>query len=126
MDNVKVTDSPQWLQNRLKAIGLNPINNIVDVTNFVMFETGQPLHAFDGDKIANNKIVVRTVDENHKFVTLDGVERSLKSKDLMICNAVEPMCIAGVFGGLDSGISKNTKKLLLSRLILILVGLENR
>ena len=111
MDNVKVTDSPQWLQNRLKAIGLNPINNIVDVTNFVMFETGQPLHAFDGDKIANNKIVVRTVDENHKFVTLDGVERSLKSKDLMICNAVEPMCIAGVFGGLDSGISKNTKKL---------------
>lgn len=111
MDNIKVAESPKWLQNRLKAIGLNPINNIVDITNFVMHETGQPLHAFDGDKIFKDKIIVKTVEENYKFITLDGVERNLKSKDLMICNASEPMCIAGVFGGLDSGITENTKKL---------------
>lgn len=111
LDNIKVAESPQWLQNRIKAIGLNPINNIVDITNFVLHETGQPLHAFDGDKIANNKIIVKTVQDNYKFTTLDGIERELKASDLMICNQEQAMCIAGVFGGLNSGITENTKKL---------------
>ncbi len=111
MDNVKVAESPEWLKNRLKAIGLNPINNIVDITNFVLHETGHPLHAFDGDKIAGNKIIVKPVTENTAFVTLDGIERKLKSKDLMICNNEVPMCIAGVFGGIDAGISDSTNKI---------------
>lgn len=111
MDNVKIAESPEWLKNRLKAIGLNPINNIVDITNFVLHETGHPLHAFDGDKIAGNKIIVKPVPENTVFVTLDGTERKLKSKDLMICNNEAPMCIAGVFGGIDAGISDSTNKI---------------
>ncbi|MDD3685568.1 MAG: phenylalanine--tRNA ligase subunit beta [Bacteroidales bacterium] len=113
LDNIKVGDSPDWLKNRLKAIGLNPINNIVDVTNFVLHETGQPLHAFDGDKIAGNKIIVKPVNEGQKFVTLDNAERTLKSSDLMICNSNSPMCIAGVFGGIESGITENTTKIFL-------------
>lgn len=109
--NIKVCESPSWLKNRLLAIGLNPINNIVDITNFVLFECGQPLHAFDYDKIIGNKIVVKTVANGTKFTTLDDKERVLTDRDLMICNAEKPMCIAGVFGGLDSGISENTNKI---------------
>lgn len=111
LNNVKIQDSPQWLKNRLKSIGLNPINNVVDVTNYVLHETGQPLHAFDADKIKGNKIIVKTVPENTKFLTLDGIERKLSADDLMICNIQEPMCIAGVFGGLHSGISDETKNI---------------
>lgn len=110
VNNVKVTESPDWLKNKLLAIGLRPINNVVDVTNFVLHELGQPLHAFDGDKIKDNKIIVKTLTEGTKFTTLDGVERSLGENDLMICNAEEGMCIAGVFGGLDSGVTESTTK----------------
>lgn len=106
---IEVKPSPEWLQTKLRAIGLNPINNIVDITNFILFEFGQPLHAFDASKIEGGKIVVRTCDNGADFTTLDGVERKLSDKDLMICNAVKPMCIAGVFGGLDSGVTAQTK-----------------
>ncbi|MBS1635132.1 MAG: phenylalanine--tRNA ligase subunit beta [Bacteroidetes bacterium] len=109
ISGITVQESPQWLQNRLKAIGLRPINNVVDITNFVLHELGQPLHAFDLGKIKGNKIEVRTCAEGTLFKTLDGVERKLAANDLMICNAEEPMCIAGVFGGLDSGVTENTK-----------------
>lgn len=102
---VEVGDSPDWLKNRLKAIGLQPINNVVDVTNFVMHELGQPLHAFDAAKIAGQRVVVRSARQGEKFVTLDGTQRELHTEDLMICDADKPMCIAGVFGGKDSGIS---------------------
>lgn len=105
---VAVKESPEWLQNRLKAIGLRPINNVVDVTNFVLHELGQPLHSFDAGKIKGNKVLVKTEPEGTKFVTLDGVERTLTSRDLMICNPEEPMCIGGVFGGLDSGVTEQT------------------
>ncbi len=105
---VKVAPSPEWLQGRLRSIGLNPINNIVDITNFILFELGQPLHAFDAAKIEGDKIVVRTCDDGANFVTLDGVERKLSDKDLMICNASKAMCIAGVFGGLESGVTEQT------------------
>ena len=110
---VTVTDSPEWLKNRVKAIGLNPINNVVDITNFVLHELGQPLHAFDADKIEGGKVVVRTFDEATPFVTLDGVERKLAATDLMIGNEKEAMCIAGVFGGLHSGISETTTNVFL-------------
>lgn len=113
LTDVKVQESPEWLKNRLKSIGLNPINNIVDVTNFVLFETGHPLHAFDADMIEGNQIIVKNVAEGTKFVTLDGVERSLLATDLMICNAKEPMCIGGVFGGQKSGITEKTTKVFL-------------
>lgn len=105
---IKIAPSPKWLQDRLKAIGLNPINNVVDVSNFILHEFGQPLHTFDADQIAGDKVIVKTMPAGTKFTTLDGVERSLDAKDLMIYNANEPMCIAGVFGGLKSGISDNT------------------
>jgi phenylalanyl-tRNA synthetase beta chain len=105
---IKVAESPAWLQQRLKVIGLRPINNVVDVTNFVLHEVGQPLHAFDLNKIQGGEVVVRTVDEGTPFVTLDGVQRSLSAQDLMICNTQEPMCIAGVFGGLGSGVTETT------------------
>ena len=98
--NVTVKESPEWLQNRLKVIGLRPINNVVDITNYILHGVGQPLHSFDADKIKGNKVVVRSATEGAKFVTLDGVERTLTDRDLMICNVEEPMCIAGVFGGL--------------------------
>ncbi|MDR2913466.1 MAG: phenylalanine--tRNA ligase subunit beta, partial [Tannerella sp.] len=111
--DVSVKDSPDWLKNRLTAIGLRPINNIVDITNYVLHELGQPLHAFDAAKIKGNKVVVRTMPEGTKFVTLDGVERTLTNQDLMICNEEEPMCIGGVFGGLDSGVTENTKDVFL-------------
>ena len=106
--NCKIGPSPEWMQNCLRAAGINPKNNLVDITNFVLFELGQPLHAFDASKIEGREVVVRTCPEGTPFVTLDGVERKLTDKDLMICSAERPMCIAGVFGGLDSGVSDTT------------------
>lgn len=105
---VTVKESPEWLQNRLRVIGLRPINNVVDVTNFILHELGQPLHSFDAAKIKGNKVVVKTVEAGTKFVTLDGAERTLTDRDLMICNTEEPMCIGGVFGGLESGVTEQT------------------
>ena len=113
ISGIVVKDSPQWLQNRLRAIGLNPINNIVDATNYVLHDLGQPLHAFDADRISGKKIIVKTVKAGTKFVTLDGVERTLHEEDLMICDAEKPLCIAGVFGGENSGVSKETNSIFL-------------
>lgn len=106
--NVKVAESPDWLKNRLLTIGIRPINNIVDITNFVLHELGQPLHAFDMNHVKGNKVVVRTVEQDTLFTTLDEQERKLHERDLMICNAEESMCIAGVFGGIDAGVTKST------------------
>lgn len=111
--NVTVAESPKWLLERLKAIGLRPINNVVDITNFIQHETGQPLHAFDYDVINGKQVVVKTLPEGTPFVTLDEKERKLSSEDLMICDAKEPMCIAGVFGGLRSGVTDKTKNIFL-------------
>ena len=111
--NVTVKESPEWLQTKLRTIGLRPINNIVDITNYILHAYGQPMHCFDADKIKGGKIVVKTVPQGTKFVTLDEVERTLSDRDLMICNAEEPMCIAGVFGGLDSGTTEQTKDVFL-------------
>ncbi len=111
--NVTVKESPEWLQNKLRLIGVRPINNIVDITNYILHAYGQPMHCFDADKIKGGKIVVKTCPEGTKFVTLDEVERKLSDRDLMICNAEEPMCIAGVFGGLDSGTTETTKDVFL-------------
>ena len=105
---VKVAPSPEWLQKKLLAIGLRPINNIVDITNFVLHEIGQPLHAFDAAKILGGKVVVRRAEEGEKFVTLDGVERTLSAADLMIANTEKSMCLAGVFGGEESGVTETT------------------
>lgn len=111
--NVTVKESPDWLKNRLLSIGLTPINNIVDITNFVCHEMGQPLHAFDADKITGGKVIVKTLPAGTRFVTLDNKERILQGTDLMICNEKEGMCIAGVFGGIDSGITEKTKHVFL-------------
>jgi phenylalanyl-tRNA synthetase beta chain len=111
LTNVKVAASPAWLQNRLKSIGLRPINNIVDITNYILFETGQPLHAFDADKIIGKKIIVKKLPTGTKFTTLDEVDRDLLPTDLMICNESEGMCIAGVFGGARSGVTESTKNI---------------
>lgn len=111
--DVKVAPSPEWLKERLQAIGQRPINNVVDITNFVLNEMGHPLHAFDASKIKGDKVVVRRADNGAKFVTLDGVERTLSKDDLVICNAQEPMCIAGVFGGADSGTTETTTEVFL-------------
>jgi len=105
---VTVRESPEWLRRRLTAIGLRPINNVVDVTNYVLHELGQPLHAFDAAKIAGSRIQVRTMSAGTPFTTLDGIERTLTADDLMICDAEKPMCIGGVFGGLDSGVTEST------------------
>ncbi|MBT8317342.1 MAG: phenylalanine--tRNA ligase subunit beta [Lutibacter sp.] len=114
ISGITVKDSPEWIQNKLKAIGLTPINNIVDVTNYVLHGLGQPLHAFDAAKVKGNKVIVKTLASGTKFVTLDGVERELHEEDLMICNGnEEPMCIAGVFGGLNSGVTENTTSIFL-------------
>ncbi len=124
LENVHVQDSPEWLQTRLRTVGIRPINNIVDITNFVLMEVGQPLHAFDADKIAGDHVVVRTLPQDTPFVTLDGIERKLDRRDLMICNAgggdrdgganePQPMCIAGVFGGQKSGITEATSRVFL-------------
>lgn len=113
ISGITVKQSPDWLKNYLLAIGLRPINNIVDITNFVLHDLGQPLHAFDLNKITDNKIIVKTGLEGAKFKTLDGTERILQTNDLMICNSHEPMCMAGVFGGLDSGVSNETTAIFL-------------
>lgn len=113
IQGVTVKESPDWLKKALTTIGLRPINNVVDATNFVLHEMGQALHAFDADKIKGQQIIVKNVAEGTKFVTLDGAEHTLSAADLMICNAEEPMCIAGVFGGLDSGVTNETKNVFL-------------
>ncbi|MEW7277107.1 phenylalanine--tRNA ligase subunit beta [Aquimarina sp. 2201CG1-2-11] len=113
ISNVKVNESPSWLQHRLKAIGITPKNNIVDVTNYVLHELGQPLHAFDAHYIEGEKIEVKTVKAGTKFTTLDEVERELHAEDLMICDAVKPLCIAGVFGGINSGVTESTTSIFL-------------
>jgi phenylalanyl-tRNA synthetase beta chain len=110
---ITVKDSPDWLKNRLLSIGLTPINNIVDITNFICYELGQPMHAFDADQITGKKVIVKTLPAGSKFTTLDNKERTLLANDLMICNAAEGMCIAGVFGGAKSGITGNTKNIFL-------------
>ncbi|MBO7489070.1 MAG: phenylalanine--tRNA ligase subunit beta [Bacteroidales bacterium] len=109
--NVKVQESPDWLKDKLRTIGLRPINNIVDITNFILMEVGQPLHAFDADKIDGGQVVVRCLLQDTPFVTLDGIERKLDKRDLMICNENEGMCIAGVFGGQKSGVTMETKNI---------------
>ena len=112
ISNIDVKNSPKWIQNYLKTIGITPKNNIVDITNYVMHELGQPLHAFDFSKI-EDEIIVKTLPDNTKFITLDGEERKLSNEDLMICDKSKPLCIAGIYGGLNSGISKKTKKIFL-------------
>jgi len=111
--NVTIKESPRWLQQKLKAIGLRPINNIVDITNYIQHETGQPLHAFDADAISGKKIIVKNLPEATKFITLDEKERKLSADDLMICDEKGGMCIAGVFGGLQSGVTEKTKNIFL-------------
>ena len=113
ISNVRIGESPEWLKNRLRSVGLNPINNVVDVTNFVQYEVGQPLHSFDADKITGGEVIIRNLPEKSKFITLDSVERTLSSKDLMICNPEEGMCIAGVFGGIKSGVTDSTRNIFL-------------
>ncbi len=110
---VTIAESPKWLQQKLKSIGLRPINNIVDITNFILHETGQPLHAFDADKITGKKIIIKNLPESTPFITLDEKERKLSAEDLVICNAKEAMCIAGVYGGINSGVSSTTKNIFL-------------
>lgn len=113
LSDCEVKESPEWLQDKLRVIGLRPINNIVDITNYIMMAYGQPLHCFDADMITGQKVVVKTMPEGTPFVTLDGVEHKLSDRDLAICNAEEPMCIAGVFGGKGSGTYENTRNVLL-------------
>ena len=112
--DIEVKDSPQWIQNRLKSIGITPKNNIVDITNYVLHELGQPLHAFDAQKVKGNKILVKTLQQGTKFTTLDDIERELSSEDIMICDAdSNPLCIAGVLGGMKSGVTQNTTSIFL-------------
>ena len=111
--DITVAESPEWLKNRLTAIGLRPINNVVDITNFVLMECGQPLHAFDLDCVKGRKVVVKKAEKEQMFTTLDGEQRRLSSEDLMICNSEESMCIAGVFGGISSGVSQSTRRIFL-------------
>ena len=111
--NCEVKESPEWLQNKLKIVGIRPINNIVDITNYIMMAYGQPMHCFDADMVAGHKIVVTTQPEGTKFITLDGEEHSLSERDLSICNANEAMCIAGIFGGKGSGTYENTRNIVL-------------
>ncbi|MFX0556871.1 phenylalanine--tRNA ligase subunit beta [Maribacter sp. CXY002] len=113
ISNLVVQPSPDWLKNRLNAIGITPKNNVVDATNYVLHELGQPLHAFDANKIKGNEIVVKTMPKGTKFITLDGIERELDEEDLMICDSEKPMCIAGVFGGLHSGVTEDTTAIFL-------------
>jgi phenylalanyl-tRNA synthetase beta chain len=113
IQGVTIAESPVWLQQKLKSIGLRPINNIVDITNFILHETGQPLHAFDADAIIGKKVIIKNLPEGTPFVTLDEKERKLSAEDLMICNAEAPMCIGGVFGGLHSGVAATTKNIFL-------------
>ena len=113
ISDIKVAESPEWLRRRLETLGINPINNVVDITNYVLHETGNPLHAFDAAMIKGNKITVKTTAQDTKFISLDEVERKLNAEDLMICNSEDAMCIAGVFGGLESGVNSNTTSIFL-------------
>ncbi|MCK9218640.1 MAG: phenylalanine--tRNA ligase subunit beta [Bacteroidales bacterium] len=113
ISGITVKDSPDWLKNSLMAVGIRPINNIVDVTNFILMELGHPLHAFDCEQITGDTVIVKKYPAETKFITLDGVERSLTSNDLMICNSIEPMCIAGVYGGIKSGVTEKTTRIFL-------------
>jgi phenylalanyl-tRNA synthetase beta chain len=113
IQGVTIAESPVWLQQKLKSIGLRPINNIVDITNFILHETGQPLHAFDAAAITDNKVIIKNLPEGTPFITLDEKERKLGAEDLMICNSEAPMCIGGVFGGLQSGVTAATKNIFL-------------
>jgi phenylalanyl-tRNA synthetase beta chain len=113
LKNIRVGESPKWMQHKLRAIGMRPINNVVDITNYILQLYGQPLHAFDAEKIEGNHVIVKTLENNTPFVTLDGKERKLLSTDLMICNANSGMCIAGVYGGLHSGVTENTTQIFL-------------
>ena len=113
ISGVKVGPSPDWLKNRLAAVGIRSINNIVDISNYVLMEVGQPMHIFDADKITGKKVIVKCLPEGTPFITLDGVERKLNSRNLMICNTEEPMCIAGVFGGIKSGVTEQTTNVFL-------------
>jgi phenylalanyl-tRNA synthetase beta chain len=110
---LNVGPSPEWLQKRLKAIGLSPINNVVDATNYVLHELGQPLHAYDADKLQNNEIIVKRLKEGTPFITLDGIERKLSAQDVMVCDGKNPACIGGVFGGMESGVTETTKNIFL-------------
>jgi phenylalanyl-tRNA synthetase beta chain len=121
---VTVKESPDWLKNKLNAINVRPVNNVVDVTQYVLFELGQPLHAFDADKITGECVIVKKVADQTPFVTLDGAERKLTANDLMICNAVEPMCIAGVFGGKESGITEESTNVFLESAYFAPVGIR--
>jgi phenylalanyl-tRNA synthetase beta chain len=111
VSGVEVKESPDWLKKRLKVVGLTPINNLVDITNYVLFETGQPLHVFDANEIKGKKVIARTMPAGTRFITLDGEERILHEDDLMICNTIEPMAMAGIFGGIDSGVKNSTKNI---------------
>ena len=113
IENIKVESSPKWLQNKLKSIGLSPVNNVVDITNYILHEVGQPLHAYDLEKIKSNTIEVKTLKEDTVFTTLDGLERKLNETDLMVCDKNKPMCIAGVYGGDYHGVSNETKSIFL-------------
>lgn len=113
LSNVKVTESPKWLQNRLKAIGISPKNNIVDATNYILHELGQPIHAFDAAKISDKKIIVRTAQQGEKLITLDGVERNLSEQDIVICDNQKPICLAGIMGGLNSAVTNETTSIFL-------------
>ncbi|MFA6933349.1 MAG: phenylalanine--tRNA ligase subunit beta, partial [Bacteroidales bacterium] len=113
ISNIEVKESPEWLSNRLKLIGIRPINNIVDITNYVLFEIGQPLHAFDLDKIHGSKIEVRTLQKGTKFTTLDTTERELSGNEIMISDSEKGMCLGGIYGGLDSGVTEYTKSIFL-------------
>jgi phenylalanyl-tRNA synthetase beta chain len=121
---VTVKESPDWLKNRLNAIHVRPVNNIVDATQYVLFELGQPLHAFDADKITGKQVIVKKVADKTPFITLDGIERKLTANDLMICNAVEPMCIAGVFGGKESGVTEKSTNIFLESAYFAPVGIR--
>lgn len=112
-ENIKIKPSPKWMQDRLKTIGINPLNNVVDITNYILHDLGQPLHAFDADKISGQKITVQSLDKGTKFTTLDGTERALNGSELMICDEKGGLCMAGVYGGIDSGVSETTTKIFL-------------
>ena len=113
LENIEVCESPSWLKNKLKSIGINPINNIVDATNYVMMDVGQPLHAFDYEKIEENQVIIKRSSKKLKLKTLDEIERTITTDDLLICDSRKPMCLAGVFGGLDSGVSQKTNTIFL-------------
>src|SRR5688572_21491887 len=113
IEGIKVEESPEWLKNRLRAVGLKPINNIVDITNFVMFETGQPLHAFDASLIRGQKVTVKKLPAGSQFITLDNIPRTLDGNELMICDDEGGLCIAGVFGGIHSGVTSATNQIFL-------------